>query len=65
MKLYGDGKTEIRLNVRPAPGKGIKAAAKDEERIKLALFKCGELVPQNPNDEPAEKLLERTLEEKN
>ena len=43
-----------------------KAKARVDKLSQSVLAKafCGELVPQDPNDEPAEKLLERILEEK-
>lgn len=44
----------------------LKAKAKVDKLSQSVLAKAfrGELVPQDPNDEPAEKLLERILEEK-
>lgn len=58
---------ERRLSVADAEEKAIKAALKQAARLRQSILKRafeGRLVPQDPTDEPADRLLERIRAEK-
>ncbi|MFA4853711.1 MAG: restriction endonuclease subunit S, partial [Bacteroidales bacterium] len=58
---------ERRLSVADEMEKTVETALKQAERLRQSILKRafeGNLVPQDPQDEPAEKLLERIKEEK-
>ena len=58
---------ERRLSIADATEKIIDQCLKQAERLRQSILKTafeGKLVPQDPNDEPAEKLLERIKVEK-
>jgi len=58
---------ERRLSIADATEKTIDQCLKQAERLRQSILKTafeGKLVPQDPNDEPAEKLLERIKVEK-
>ena len=59
----GGWEAQIRQYVRKKYRQDLAGLAGLDPRALAALFR-GELVPQDPNDEPAEKLLERIMEEK-
>jgi type I restriction enzyme S subunit len=61
------GEIERRLSVVDAEEKAIEAALKQAARLRQSILKRafeGRLVPQDPSDEPAERLLERIRVEK-
>ncbi len=58
---------EKRFSVADETEKVVDEALKQAERLRQSILKRafeGKLVPQNPNDEPAEKLLERIKAER-
>jgi type I restriction enzyme S subunit len=58
---------ELRLSVNDYIENVVKQTLKQSEWLRQSILKRafeGQLVHQNPNDEPAEKLLERIKEEK-
>jgi type I restriction enzyme S subunit len=58
---------EQRLSVIDAEEKAIEAALKQAARLRQSILKRafdGRLVPQDPTDEPADRLLERIRAEK-
>ena len=58
---------ERRFSVADAIEKNVDQSLKQAERLRQSILKRafeGKLVPQNPNDEPAEKLLERIRQER-
>jgi type I restriction enzyme S subunit len=58
---------ERRLSIADAEEKAIEAALKQAARLRQSILKRafeGRLVPQDPSDEPAERLLERIRAEK-
>ena len=58
---------ERRLSVADEMGKVVDQSLKQAERLRQSILKrafAGQLVPQDPNDEPAEKLLERIRAER-
>ncbi len=58
---------ERRFSVADEVEKVVEQSLKQAERLRQSILKRafeGKLVPQNPSDEPAEKLLERIKAEK-
>ena len=58
---------ELRLSVTDAEDKAVEAALRQAARLRQSILKRafeGRLVPQDPTDEPADRLLERIREER-